>query len=238
MQSFFCFSRLNINILIAPSSLRTSAKSLRPLFLISALLWAAVESSPTELFAATKISNNIGATFELKASTDNDTPEFDDSPRATFNHHPAWFSDTFLNLPDDLAAAQDKGKQGIIVYFGQKHCAYCEALLDINFKQEQDIVRYTRENFDLISLDIWGSRMVTDFDGNTLEEKDLAEFEDTNFTPSMIFYTEVGTEALRLRGYYPPYKFRGALKYVTEEYYKTETFSEYMARANHRLNLI
>ena len=137
-----------------------------------------------------------------------------------------------MNLPDDLAAAQSKGKKGIILYFGQEHCAYCEALLEVNFEREKDIVQYTQQNFDVISLDIWGNRVVTDFDGNELQEKDLAEFEQTNFTPSLIFYTEDGVEALRLRGYHPPYKFRGALKFVSEEYYKSETYAEYMARAN------
>ena len=35
----------------------------------------------------------------------------------------------------------------------------------------------------------------------------------------------------RLRGYYPPYKFRAALQYVTEGFYKEETFKEYLERA-------
>jgi len=169
--------------------------------------------------------------FRLELDTQNDTPFIDDAPRATNNDHPEWFSETFLNLHEDLNAAKLKGKKGIILYFGQTHCAYCEALLEVNFERETDIVNYTRQNFDLIALDIWGNRIVTDFDGNQLEEKDLAEFEQTDFTPSLIFYTEDGTEALRLRGYHPPYKFRGALKYVVEEYYKSETYPEYLARA-------
>lgn len=182
------------------------------------------------------ISFAANATLELELDFDEgfnfDTPAIDDRPRAIDNHHPDWFADTFLNLPDDLAEAQSNGKKGIILYYGQKHCAYCEALLDVNFKKEKDIVKYTQQNFDVIALDIWGNRVVTDFDGNELQEKDLAEFEQTDFTPSMIFYTDEGTEALRLRGYHPPYKFRGALKFVVEEYYKTETYPEYMARAN------
>ncbi len=176
--------------------------------------------------------SNIGMSFELDLDAVDDTPIIDDTPRATDNHHPAWFAETFLNLPDDLASARDRSKKGLIVYFGQTHCAYCEALLEVNFEREQDIVHYTQRHFDVVALDIWGNRVVTDFDGNKLEEKTLAEFEDTDFTPSLIFYTDDGTEALRLRGYYPPYKFRGALKYVVEEYYRSETFAEYMARAN------
>jgi len=35
----------------------------------------------------------------------------------------------------------------------------------------------------------------------------------------------------RLRGFYPPYKFRAALQYVAEEFYNKETFSDYLTRA-------
>jgi thioredoxin-related protein len=36
----------------------------------------------------------------------------------------------------------------------------------------------------------------------------------------------------RLRGFYPPYKFRAALQFAVEEFYRTEKFSDYFARAN------
>ena len=195
---------------------------------ITALLTGCLLATAAPAWAA----GTLGMEFEFGEDAVDDTPLIDDTPRATDNHHPDWFAETFLNLPDDLASAQAGGKKGLIVYFGQTHCAYCEALLEVNFEREQDIVHYTQQHFDVVALDIWGNRLVTDFDGNELEEKTLAEFEDTDFTPSLIFYTEGGVEALRLRGYYPPYKFRSALKYVVEEYYRDETFAEYMARAN------
>jgi thioredoxin-related protein len=199
------------------------------LSLLSALFACLYVSLAAPAYAAEPL---VSASFELNFGESIDTPFIDDAPRLTDNEHPAWFSETFLNLPNDLAQAKSKGKKGIILYFGQTHCAYCEALLEVNFEKEQDIVNYTRQNFDVIALDIWGNRIVTDFDGNELEEKSLAEFEQTDFTPSLIFYTEDGTEALRLRGYHPPYKFRGALKYVVEGYYKAESYRDYMARAN------
>jgi thioredoxin-related protein len=183
-------------------------------------------------YAAAATESSLGLEVELRLDKQDDTPLIDDTPRAINTHHPEWFSETFLNLREDLSRAKLKGKKGIILYFGQTHCAYCDALLQVNFEKEKDIVNYTQQNFDVIALDIWGNRLVTDFDGNEIEEKDLAEFEQTDFTPSLIFYTEDGTEALRLRGYHPPYKFRGALKYVAEEYYKLEIYPDYMARAN------
>ena len=101
--------------------------------------------------------------------------------------HPEWFKLSFLDLREDLAEAGRAGKLGIIVYFGQEHCPYCQALMQVNFGLE-DIVRQTREHFDVIGIDIWGSRTVTDLEGNPLTEREYSIREKTNFTPSLIFY--------------------------------------------------
>jgi len=161
-----------------------------------------------------------------------DIESIDDTPRTRDVQYPDWFKLSFLDLRDDLNEALEEKKRGIIVYFGQKHCAYCEALMQVNFGKEQDIVRYTREHFDVIPIDIWGSREVTDMKGTELTEREFAEREKTNFTPSLIFYDAMGKEALRLRGYYPPYRFRAALEYVVDGYYRKETLGDYIARAD------
>lgn len=161
-----------------------------------------------------------------------DPERIDDAPRMRNLEYPPWFDLSFLNLREDLEEAVQADKKGIIVYFGQRHCAYCEALLKVNFGREQDIVNYTREHFDVIPIDIWGNREVTDLNGQVLTEREYAEREKTNFTPSLIFYDREGKEALRLRGYYPPYKFRGALEYVVDGYYQTESLRDYLARAD------
>jgi len=156
--------------------------------------------------------------------------QFDDSPLRRDVEHPDWFKLSFLNLPVDLEEAIDADKRGIMVYFGQAHCAYCKALMEVNFARE-DIAAYTRKNFDVIPIDIWSDREVVDMAGNVLTEKAFAEQERTQFTPSIIFYDFDGEEAFRLRGFYPPYEFRAALEYVADGHYLRETFREYLARA-------
>lgn len=156
--------------------------------------------------------------------------DFDDTPLANPLEHPGWFKESFLDLRDDLKEALAADKKGIIVYFGQQRCPYCQKLMKINFGLE-DIVTYTRRNFDLIPVNIWGIDEVTDLQGNTLTEREFSLRENTNFTPSLIFYDAEGTEALRLRGYYPPYKFRAALEYVADGHHKNETFARYIERA-------
>ncbi|MCU7833856.1 MAG: thioredoxin fold domain-containing protein [gamma proteobacterium symbiont of Taylorina sp.] len=156
---------------------------------------------------------------------------FDDSPVVPEIVYPKWFKNSFLELPDDLEEAIAAGKKGIIVYFGQKHCPYCQALIDKDFGQK-DIEAYTRKNFDVISIDIWGSKEITTPDGQVMTEREYALRENANFTPSLIYYNAQGEKALMLRGYYPPYKFRAAMEYVERGYYKEEQFSQYMKRAN------
>jgi thioredoxin-related protein len=154
---------------------------------------------------------------------------FDDRPLVRDVDHPEWFKLSFLNLRDDLEEALAAGRRGLMVYFGQKHCAYCQALMQVNFAKP-DIVAYTRKHFDVVAIDIWGDREVTTLDGERLGEKQLAERERTNFTPSIVFYGPPGKEVFRLAGYYPPYQFRAALEYVADRHYERETFHEYLQR--------
>jgi len=134
-------------------------------------------------------------------------------------------------LNEALTNAVGAGKKGFIVYFGQKRCSYCEKFLKHNL-EAPDIRNYLQANFDVVAVDIWGVEDITMLDGDVVSEREYAVFEGTNFTPSLIFYDEKGQQILRLRGFYPPYKFRAALKYIVEGFYKEESLREYMARAD------
>lgn len=159
---------------------------------------------------------------------------FDDTPLENLIVYPEWFKKSFLALDEDLEEAVDAGKFGIAVYFGQKRCAYCKKLMDVNFKTP-DIVEYTQRHFDVIPIDIWSPEEVTTPDGRTISEHDYAVSMETNFTPSLVFYDREGRIALRLRGYYPPYQFRAALEYVAGGHYQREPFPVYMARGDSTL---
>lgn len=160
--------------------------------------------------------------------------EFDDSPRDEMLVYPDWFNEPFLDLPADLKVARDAGK-GLILYFGQKRCAYCHQLMDVNFGSDEDTVEYTRRHFNITPIDIWGVAEVTDLRGGVLSERAFALREQAEFTPTLIFYDDAGNEVLRLRGYYPPYQFRAALEYVADAHYRRETFRDYLARGENRM---
>ena len=157
--------------------------------------------------------------------------QFDDAPLEEPLAFPDWFKLSFLDLREDIEEVRESGKQGLMVYFGQKYCAYCKQLLETDLEAD-DIKAYARKHFDIMGIDIHGDRTVTDLKGQELTESALAIREKTNFTPSLIFFNAAGEEVLRLRGYYPPYRFRAALEYVADAHYKEESFRQYLARAD------
>jgi len=162
-------------------------------------------------------------------------PEFEDRPLDEPIVHPDWFKLSFLDLREDLKDALTAGRRGLIVYFGQERCPYCKALLDINWGRK-DIVAYTRKYFDVVAIDVRGRKPVIDIDGVEYDEKQFAAKYKTNFTPSLLFYDRDGSTALKLTGYYPPYKFRAALEYVADGHYQKESFRTYLARAERAIS--
>lgn len=154
---------------------------------------------------------------------------FEDQPLDEAIVLPDWFKLSFLDLNEDLEDAR-RGRRGLIIYFGRKDCPYCRAHLNNNWGQ-RDIISYTRENFDVIAIDVRGNRTVTGLDGKEYSEKEFSVIKKTNFTPSLLFFDKQGQLALKLQGYRPPYQFRAALEYVADAHHKTESFRKYLARA-------
>ena len=164
-----------------------------------------------------------------------DILSFDDSTLKEDLQLPDWFKLSFLDISDNLEEAKTEGKQGIIIYFGRKDCAYCKAQLEINWGS-RDIIDYTQKYFDVIAIDVRGQREVTDLDGSSYSEKQYAIRQKTNFTPTLLFLNLKGEQVLKIQGFRPPYQFRAALEYVADQHYKKEPFSHYLARAEQALS--
>lgn len=143
---------------------------------------------------------------------------------------PAWFKESFLDLREDLAEATQAGK-GLMLYFYQDGCPYCERLINVNFAQHQ-ISEKTRSKFDVIAINMWGDREVTDLKGRQVSEKEFSVGFKVQFTPTLLFLDEQGDITLRVNGYYPPHKFSAALDYASGGRQPGETFSHYFARLN------
>ncbi|MCV2893911.1 thioredoxin family protein [Lentibacter sp. XHP0401] len=149
-------------------------------------------------------------------------------------HKEPWFSDTFLELGDDLAAAADKGRHLMILY-EQNGCPYCRELHEVNFARSE-LTDYIKAHYDVIQLDMFGAREVLDFDGEALEERDLAAKWGVNFTPTTILMHSLNSGAqsieeaqtFRMPGYLKPFHYLSSLEYVAEEKFEGQTFQRYL----------
>jgi len=154
-------------------------------------------------------------------------------------HRQPWFLESFLELADDLSTAADAGKRFAIMW-ELKGCPYCKETHFVNFA-DAEINRFVRENFDVLQLNIIGSKRVTDFDGEVLSEKDLARKYGIRFTPTFQFFPESADgladkaagdrEVTRAAGYLKPPHFLAMFRYVQEKAYEAESFRKYVRRA-------
>lgn len=103
-------------------------------------------------------------------------------------YHQDWFVQSFMDLREDYADAETKGRR-LAVVFEQRGCVYC-ARMHTDVLAQRYVNDYVRENFDIVQIDLWGAREVTDFDGQKMPEKLLAERWGIMFTPTVVFFKD------------------------------------------------
>ena len=103
-------------------------------------------------------------------------------------HKADWMRDTFKDLSEDLAEANDEGKR-LLIMFEQRGCIYCTKMHEEVFPDET-ITKMIEDNYFVVQLNLHGDIEVTDFDGETLSEKDMARKWGVLFTPTMMFMPE------------------------------------------------
>ena len=147
-----------------------------------------------------------------------------------------WFLQSFLDLTEDLDEASANGKRFAILW-ELKGCPYCKETHEVNFA-DPEVNAYVRENFEILQLNFLGSRTVTDFDGEQLEERELREKYGVRFTPTFQFFPESSdeiegetgqaAEILRMTGYVKPDRFTAMFRFIDDEAYEDRTFKEYL----------
>lgn len=145
-----------------------------------------------------------------------------------YEEKPAWFKDSFLDIREDIAEAKEEDKR-VALYFYQDGCPYCGKLLKDNFGNPE-IAAMTQQHFDVIALNMWGDREVTDLDGNETTEKEFAAARKVQYTPTLLFFDEEGAVALRVNGYYAPDEFRLALDFVAGKHEKQGSIRDYLLK--------
>lgn len=103
-------------------------------------------------------------------------------------HKTAWMRDTFKDLREDLDEANAEGKR-LVLFFEQRGCIYCTKMHKEVFPRE-DVSSYIEENYFVVQLNLHGSTLVTDFDGEEMEERAMARKWGILFTPTLMFLPE------------------------------------------------
>ena len=103
-------------------------------------------------------------------------------------HKTAWMRDTFKDLQEDLAEANAEGKR-LVLFFEQRGCIYCAKMHEEVFPRPE-VSNYIEENYFVVQLNLHGSTEVTDFDGETLQEREMARKWNVLFTPTILFLPE------------------------------------------------
>lgn len=103
-------------------------------------------------------------------------------------HKEPWIRDTFKDLREDLAEANAEGKR-LVLFFEQRGCIYCKKMHEEVFVLPE-VSNYIADNYFVVQLNLHGDLEVTDFDGESLPEKDMARKWRVLFTPFIMFLPE------------------------------------------------
>lgn len=148
-------------------------------------------------------------------------------------YHPDWFLNSFMDLKEDLAEARKHGKQ-LVMIVEQRGCGACKQVHEVNLRH-QPVVDYIKARFNVIQIDLYGSREITDFDGQSLTEKDYARKLGIRATPTMLFYKDDagggGSDSIAWKavGYLEPEPFVNAFAYVSQRGYAGQKSPDFLA---------
>lgn len=140
---------------------------------------------------------------------------------------PSWFTDSFLDIGDDVEEAGDENKK-VLLFFHLDGCPYCDAMLAQNF-QSGDNQPFIQDNFSVIAVNIKGNRDITMPDGESMEEKELAQVLGVKYTPAIVFLDKTGKQVFRTNGYRNPKLFGQTLSYVAKDKTQSQTLNQYIA---------
>ncbi|MBV0912770.1 thioredoxin family protein [Anianabacter salinae] len=152
-------------------------------------------------------------------------------------HKTEWMHDTFKDLREDLAEANAEGKR-LLVMIEQRGCIYCTKMHEEVYPRD-DISALLNDNYFVVQINMFGDVEITDFDGESMSEKDAIRRWGVMFTPTLMFFPEEVPEGVTaedaavavMPGAFGPGTTRNLLAWVLEHGYDgDENFQKYHAR--------
>mgnify|MGYP001813548929 FL=1 len=138
-----------------------------------------------------------------------------------------FFQQSFGDFSEELEMSREEGKTGVFVMFEEDDCPWC-ARMKARVLNQTDVQDYYRNHFRLLTVDVNGDELMTDFKGNELAQKTYAEKNRVRATPVMIFFDLNGDVAARYTGAVrSPQEFLWLGEFVVDGHYKTGKFTVY-----------
>lgn len=109
-------------------------------------------------------------------------------------HKAPWQRATFKDLREDLEEATAEGKR-LMVMVEQRGCIYCTKMHEEVFP-DPEVTQMIEDNFFVVQINMFGDVEVTDFDGETLSEKDMVQKWRALFTPTTFFFPQEVPEVI------------------------------------------
>ena len=152
-------------------------------------------------------------------------------------HEAPWIEETFKDLREDLEEAEAQDKT-LMVIIEQRGCIYCTKMYEEVFP-DPEITAALMDDFYVVQLNMFGDIDVTDFDGETMSEKDIVQRWNANFTPMIMFFppevasdiTAADAAIVSMPGAFGKWTTLNLLNWIREDRYEgDETFQRYHAR--------
>lgn len=152
-------------------------------------------------------------------------------------HKEDWFSITFRDIGEDIAAAAEEGKR-LVLIIEQRGCIYCKKVHE-EILSDPEVRDYIKANYKVVQYNLYGDEEVVDIDGEVLTEKTATRKWSIAFTPTILFMPEEAAEGLDARqaavatmpGAFQKGTFLDMFTWVREKRYESdEDFQRYHAR--------
>ncbi len=140
---------------------------------------------------------------------------------------PSWFKDSFLDIAEDVEEASAKNKH-FMIFLDFEGCPYCSKMLKENFEEDNKISKFIKANFDVIELNVKGSKELTWVDGDVVTEKGLTEKLKIQYSPTVLFFSPNKEIIARVNGYRNSVDFQYILDFVQAKKYETTDLATYL----------
>lgn len=138
-----------------------------------------------------------------------------------------FFDPKLGDFREELAAAKQQGKAGIMLFFEMDDCPFCERMKTTILNQSE-VQDYYRKHFLIFPIDTQGDVPMTDFKGRETVEKAFALELRVRATPVIMFFDLDGNAIARHTG---PSKDKDDFlllgRYVVEGAYRQMPFERY-----------